>query len=84
MEYFFESHKIRLVFVNEAFDLIADFQDSMIRVALLGANRATGDFAVAADYAVTGSGYPRINANKLQPASEDIFSITSSEMSKLA
>lgn len=56
----------------------------MICVVLLGTNRAAGDFAVAVDYTVTGSGDPRVNANKLQPVSEDIFSITSSEMSKLA
>jgi hypothetical protein len=56
----------------------------VICVVLLGANRAAGDFAVAVDYTVTGSGDPRVDANKLQPVSEDIFSITSSEMSKLA
>lgn len=84
IEYFFQSHKIRIVLVNQTFDVIADLEYFEICVVLLGTNRAAGDFAVAIDYAITGSGDPRVNANKLQPVSEDIFSITSSEMSKLA
>jgi hypothetical protein len=84
MEYFFQGNKIRIVLFDEAFDLIADLKYFAVGIALLWANRATGDFAVAVDYTVAGSGYPRINANKFQPASEDIFSINSSEMSKLA
>lgn len=84
MKDFFERHIVRFVVIDQYTDLSAYLKDFAVCVALLGADRTTGNACLCVDYAITGSGDPRVYADKLQPASEDIFSITSSGMSKFA
>lgn len=84
VEYFFECNKIRSVITNQSFYTPANLEYFLVCVVVLGPNRPGCDTVLFIDYAVTGSGDPRVNADKLQPVSEEIFSITSSEMSKLA
>jgi len=84
MEYFFQSHEVWVVFINQGSYVIADLEYPAICITLFGPDRTAGDFTVLIDDTVTSSSDPRIDTDKLQPVSEDIFSITSSETSKLA
>lgn len=84
MEHLFESYVIRIACTHNALHALAYFTNSLVGICLLWPNRAARDTIVFVYYAVTGSSDPRVNTDKLQPASEDIFSITSSEISKFA
>lgn len=84
MENLLERYVIRIVFTYQTLHTPAYFNYFFVGIFLLWPYRAARDTIVFVYYTVAGSGNPRVNTNKLQPASEEIFSITSSEISKFA